>query len=369
MANVLINKFSQERSAYKNILIVGTGTIGEPLIGLLSGLRKELVIGNVYFHKRTPLKNEVAKVNSLIQRGAKLVVNDGAEHLFRELGHEVTCGFKQALEDCNVIIDCTPAGNQNKEEIYLPLSKKHSDKIFIAQGSEKGFGVPYAYNINDKVLISEKQKFIQVVSCNTHNIAAIVDNLHNISGVVGGDFVCIRRANDLSQDDGFIASPHVSPHNCDNGTHHAKDVVDLFATSGITFKKGLFSSAMKTNTQYMHIVRFNIEVKGRHTKKKILDSFTEDKMISLTHHKSVNRVFSFGRDHGFYGRIYNQSVIPVSSLETRSSGKNTIVTGYSFTPQDGNSLLSSTSAALYGIHGDRFKFYMSYFYNFLHGEI
>ena len=39
----------------KNVLVVGTGTIGEPLIGLLSDFRDELGI-RVFFHKRTPLK-------------------------------------------------------------------------------------------------------------------------------------------------------------------------------------------------------------------------------------------------------------------------------------------------------------------------
>jgi len=34
----------------KNILIVGTGTIGEPLIGLLSDFKDKLGI-NVFFHK------------------------------------------------------------------------------------------------------------------------------------------------------------------------------------------------------------------------------------------------------------------------------------------------------------------------------
>ena len=35
--------------------VVGTGTIGEPLIGLLATFRHELGIDEVTFHKRTPL--------------------------------------------------------------------------------------------------------------------------------------------------------------------------------------------------------------------------------------------------------------------------------------------------------------------------
>ena len=353
----------------KNILIVGTGTIGEPLIGLMASLNDVLGIGGIYFHKRTPLRYESAKVNSLIQKGAKLVTDKDKIADFQELGHHVEGDLSHAIDLCDIIIDCTPAGNTNKEKIYLPALEKNPNKTFIAQGSEKGFGLPYAYGINDDVLVSSQSPFVQIVSCNTHNIAGIVNNLNSMSGVVGGDFVCIRRANDLSQDDGYIASPHVSPHNCINGTHHAKDVVDLFATKDISFKNSLFSSAMKTNTQYMHIVRFNVKVSGKVSRDDVLNSFEKDKMIAMTHHKSANRVFSFGRDHGFYGRIYNQSVVPVSSLDVYPSGKNTLVTGFCFTPQDGNSLLSSISAALYGVHGDRYVFYMSYFYKFLYGEI
>ena len=72
-------------------------------------------------------------------------------------------------------------------------------------------------------------------------------------------------------------------------------------------------------------------------------------MIALTHHKSANRVFSFGRDHGFYGRIYNQVVINESSVATFSNGENTKIVGFAFTPQDGNSLLSSAAAAISSI--------------------
>ena len=59
-----------------NILVVGTGTIGEPLIGLLTEVKDDLGIDDVYFYKRTPLKDEIAKVDGLCRRGAKLVVTD-----------------------------------------------------------------------------------------------------------------------------------------------------------------------------------------------------------------------------------------------------------------------------------------------------
>ena len=143
----MVNKSFLERALTKRtVLVVGTGTIGEPLIGLLCDFSDELGIGNVLFHKRTPLSYERSKVNSLIDRGAKLVVDETVIKEFAALGHRVSFTTTNALELADVVIDCTPAGNENKKLFYEEFSK-NSDKVFIAQGSEKGFGIPFAHGI------------------------------------------------------------------------------------------------------------------------------------------------------------------------------------------------------------------------------
>ena len=68
----------------------------------------------------------------------------------------------------------------------------------------------------------------------------------------------------------------------------------------------------------------------------------------------ANKIFSFGRDHGFYGRIYSQTVICEPSLSVfHPTPSTTKVVGVAFTPQDGNSLMSSVAMCLYGIHGKK----------------
>jgi glyceraldehyde-3-phosphate dehydrogenase (NAD(P)) len=61
-------------AAKKVVHIIGTGTIGEPLIGLFLNLREQLEIDEITFHKNRPLLGDRAKVKNLIRRGAKLVV-------------------------------------------------------------------------------------------------------------------------------------------------------------------------------------------------------------------------------------------------------------------------------------------------------
>jgi len=350
-----------------NILVVGTGTIGEPLIGLLADFKKKLKISEVMFHKRTPLRDEVGKVESMVKRGAQLTVDENKINSFKELGHTPKYTFEEALNRAKVIIDCTPAGNDNKQKIY----SKYEDKFFIAQGSEKGFGIPYAYGINDEALLKHKDNFLQVVSCNTHNVSSLVDTLssHRVEkNFVMGDFTCIRRSNDISQHAGFSPSPEVGKHkNTRFGTHHAKDSYDLFRT--LNLLPNLFSSAMKLNTQYMHIIRFNVEVRGFANTEDVVNKFKENKFTALTYKNLANKVFSFGRDHGYYGRIFNHTVVAVDSLNTRSYMGNTIISGFCFTPQDGNSLLTSVAAAMYAIHGSDYKNYMACLDSLLFTEI
>ena len=64
--------------------VIGTGTIGEPLIGTLADHRDDFGIDEVTFHKRTPLATERAKVNDLVRRGAVLAVDDDRMRPARE---------------------------------------------------------------------------------------------------------------------------------------------------------------------------------------------------------------------------------------------------------------------------------------------
>ena len=349
----------------KVVMVIGTGTIGEPLIGLLSSLKLELGIDEVLFHKRTPLIEERAKVNSLISKGAKLVVDEDCVSEFKALGHDPYLTLNHGLYESDIVIDCTPVGNRNKDLYYLGLDAEMPGcKRFIAQGSEKGFGMPYAYGINDEKLGGKTSppRFLQVVSCNTHAISRLIKCLSpkGVSGVKSADIVCIRRSNDISQDGGFTPSPACGKHTDDvYGTHHARDVADLFSTIDLD-ELNITSSAMKVNSQYMHSLRFCIELEGQLDTSDVIELMSNDKFVTLTHHKTSNKVFSFGRDHGFYGRIYNQVVVSIPSLTTIKGKDSTRVIGFAFTPQDGNSILSSVAACMYGLHYDEYEKYLSH---------
>ena len=327
----------------KIVHVVGTGTIGEPLIGLLCDYENKLGIDEVTFHKNSASKDDRSKVFDLVNRGARLTVEEGKEKEFKKLGMDPDLEKEEAIKRATVIIDCTPkgVGQSNKLNYY----EKFSDKVkgFLAQGSEDGFGKKYARGINDSALES-KDQFVQIVSCNTHNMSCVTKTLalnEDPDNLIEGNYVCIRRANDLSQPDSFIPSPQVGIHTNEKyGTHHAADAASLFSTLGMDLN--LFSSAMKVNSQYMHILRFNLKLKEPTTLIEIKEKLHNNDRIAMTTKDLTSTVFSFGRDHGHYGRIMNQTVVVEQSLHVRNEHE---VSGFCFTPQDGNSILSSISAA------------------------
>lgn len=328
----------------KIVHVVGTGTIGEPLIGMLADHREHFGIDEVTFHKRTPLVTERSKVNDLVRRGAALAVDADKLATFEELGHSPKYETMEALNRASVVIDCTPVGNANKADIYDQLTGPVG---FMAQGSEFGFGKMYARGINDQALVAGEDRFLHIVSCNTHNISVLIKTLamdpDGANHLVDGRFLCIRRANDISQDAGFVASPTVDRHKDERfGTHHARDANHLFATLG--YDLNLFSSAVKLNTQYMHSIHFSLTLDREISLDEVKERLMSNTRVAVTYKRSANSVFSFGRDHGYYGRILSQTVVSLDTLAVRNGSE---VVGFCFTPQDGNPLLSTVAAMLW----------------------
>jgi glyceraldehyde-3-phosphate dehydrogenase (NAD(P)) len=190
------------------------------------------------------------------------------------------------------------------------------------------------------------------VSCNTHNISVLIKTLamdpDGTNHLVDGRFLCIRRANDISQDEGFVASPTVDKHKDERfGTHHARDANHLFATLG--YDLNLYSSSLKLNTQYMHSIHFSLTLDREMTLDEAKERLMSNARVAVTYKRSANQVFSFGRDHGYYGRILSQTVVVMDTLAVRNGNE---LVGFCFTPQDGNPLLSTVAAMLWYLDPD-----------------
>jgi hypothetical protein len=59
----------------------------------------------------------------------------------------------------------------------------------------------------------------------------------------------------------------------------------------------------------MHTIHFDMMLRRPTTLKDVAQRLKANARIALTNKKSSAAVFSFGRDHGLFGRILNQTVI------------------------------------------------------------
>jgi glyceraldehyde-3-phosphate dehydrogenase (NAD(P)) len=92
------------------------------------------------------------------------------------------------------------------------------------------------------------------------------------------------------------------------------------------------------------MVHFDLKLKRPITLPTVINKLESNPLIALTNKIQSALVFAFARDMGFLGRIINQSVVSVPSLNVKGDSE---IMGFCFSPQDGNSILSSIAAAVW----------------------
>ena len=102
----------------------------------------------------------------------------------------------------------------------------------------------------------------------------------------------------------------------------------------------------------MHCIWYNVKLDKKMTKEEALQRFIDNPYVAVTNKTSSNTVFSFGREHGHYGRILDQTVIVIPTIHVIND---TEVVGFCFTPQDGNSILSSITIAERFLYPDSYN--------------
>ncbi len=333
-----------------HVHIQGSGTIGAPLIHLFNRYGTELGFAEVTFTKNTPRSSDLPLVQKLQATGGTFVVDEAKREAFESAGFLVDGTYQEALEAATVIIEATPSGiARDRKSDYQAMD---GPKGFLAQGSEAGFGLPYAARVNDEELDALDDRFVHIVSCNTHNIAALVRAIaleNDGPGLDRGRVLCIRRGTDVGQSGTAPLAPKVSIHDETEGTHHAHDVIELYRTKGVELD--LFSSAIKVPTQYMHTIWFQFDLEEAIDRDTVIERIQADPLVALTDKDTSNMVFNVGREFGPFGRLVNQGVVATDTIHV--TGKT--VTGFCFTPQDGNALLSNIAASTRFAHPEDWR--------------
>src|ERR1043165_7259103 len=92
----------------------------------------------------------------------------------------------------------------------------------------------------------------------------------------------------------------------------------------------------------MHSIWFNLRVQRPVTLDEVIEKLSANPYVALTHKIMAGPIFFFWGGHGFFCRFFTQTVVSIPTLTVRDGHE---ITAFCFTPQDGNSLLSSVAAA------------------------
>lgn len=311
-----------------NILVNGIGNIGTTLLNVLSLYKNDLQIDTIF-----ALKNQLNPWNGnelkiLQEKGIEICTKTGDFTDFQQIKNKI-----------NYVFDCMSNGFgvQNKNW-YNQLSNLVGAS---AQGSEKGFGLPFMSGINDLQL--ENQRFAHIVSCNTHSLASILTTFcgKTLNNLDKADFVIVRRSEDLGNHTRLVSANVVSRHlSSDVGTHHSIDIVDLFKT--INTPVDVCSSDITTPSQLMHTVRFNLTLKNQINQDEINRLILENDYVSRTSKFDSNVVFELGRKYGYLGRLYSHAIVVNNNILINKNE----IKGWAFIPQEGNTILSTIHAFL-----------------------
>ena len=262
--------------------VVGTGTIGEPLVGLLADHAADFGIDEVSFHKRTPMIEDRAKVKDLVGRGRSgrgrgspcLLRGDRARAEARNHGSDRARCRRDRLHR-----RATPTRSST--------TRRRGPRLLARV--EFGFGKMYARGINDEALDHDGDRHPGRVVQHTQHLGADQDAGDGIpTGPLPREWPLPVHAplQRYQQDGSFIPSPQRRPPRRPRfGTHHAGTHI---TSSRPGYDLPVFSSAVKLNTQYMHVALQPPAGSGGDFQGGDRPSCRQPR-VALTHKRSANR--------------------------------------------------------------------------------
>lgn len=298
------------------VLVNGYGNIGGTIVAFLQRYQQLLEITEIHVLKNNPKPWDKEVLSDLDKSGVYLHQSQPLDRVLRNI---------------DFVFDCTANGGALKNKAcYEAFSHLVG---CVSQGSETGFGMPFMGGVND-VAIAD-QRFVQVVSCNTHAILALLKKYSggDLRQIESSDFVMVRRSEDIGGHERLVNALVVARHRDENGTHHAVDARRLLNTIGVDLP--ITSSDITTPAQLMHGVRFNITTFDK-------CQLASNTLIASTAFFDSNKLFELGRRKGFEGRLLNHAIVVDNNLLIQD---NTVM-GWAFIPQEGNTILSTVQAFL-----------------------
>lgn len=263
------------------ILVNGYGTIGKRVADAVN-LQKDFEL--VGIAKTKPdFEAQLA-----IEKGYSIFCSmDKNIELFKKEGMDVG-KLEDALNEADLIIDCTPEGigAQNKN-----LYQKMKKKAIFEGGEDADIGVSFVAQCNYEKAVNAS--YIRCVSCNTTGICRTVGALQGF-GIEKVSATLIRRSadpNDIKTGPINALVPDV-----EIPSHHAVDVQTVLPIDNI------MTIAVKASTTLMHLHSLAIELREKQDEDAIINAFKNTTRVRLIKTKnglkSTAHIMELAKDMG-----------------------------------------------------------------------
>lgn len=221
----------------------------------------------------------------------KLFVPDReAVKKFQEKSLSVHGDLNDLVSESDIIIDCTPEGQGEKNiEIY----RKHKKKA-IFQGGESSRLAEVSFNAYANYDSAAGKDFVRVVSCNTTGLARTLSTLRDNFGISEVNATLVRRATDPNDSKkGPINALEPDLH---FPSHHGPDVMTVMP--GLEIE----TSAVKAPTTLMHLHSVTAKINSDTDLEHVLDAFRSKRRLMLVSGKngitSTAQVMDLARELG-----------------------------------------------------------------------
>ena len=154
---------------------------------------------------------------------------------FEELGYSVEGSLNDMLQQCDVVVDCSPKG-KGKENLAVYSSFPNLKAIF--QGGEKHDLTGLSFNSDCNYELAAGRRFARVVSCNTTALCRIISTLNTTFQIRKVRATLVRRSADQSESEKSALNAWIPDTDKGFPSHHSSDVRTIMPGIRITTLAG-----------------------------------------------------------------------------------------------------------------------------------
>jgi len=359
-----------------SILILGTGAVAYPTAMLLRVALPEV---EMFMAKRAWRQENIGRMVRLgEQYGVKLAVQREVYARFKEAEYHgyrypLAATVEEAAAQANCIVDCTGLDIKAWYEDLLAQRPREELRGIAAEGGIGEFGPQFMYGLNDTVLDLTLHRRVEIPSCNTHAISAVVwalagggkdiDRLRQVVAFID------RRNQDLSKVGGAIQTLTYEPLIDEEfGTHQARDSYDVIVSAlggRVPPNLRMVSHAAKTPQPLMHAIYFSVTAEGEWTVEQVHERIANCPLLAFTDYMTMGQVYDEFYISSFASRGYDYAVVMESQTqvvpwcghsavpEPGGAPYSTILLS-AVVPQEGNAVLSNLACALKYLYPDEY---------------